>query len=51
VLPDVELTEVMVALDAACGFSKHLLHSAGAKARSPALQGDAQSRFPSSGVV
>ncbi len=31
VLPEVELTDVMVALDAACGFSKHLLHSAGAK--------------------
>jgi len=37
VLPEVELTEVVIALDAPCGFSKHLLHSAGAKARSPAM--------------
>ena len=37
VFPDVELTEVVIALDAACGFSRHLLHSAGAKGRSPAM--------------
>lgn len=37
VLPEVELTEVVIALDAAREFSTHLLHSAGAKARSPAM--------------
>ncbi len=31
VFPDVELTEVVIAVDAACGSSQHLLHSAGAK--------------------
>ena len=35
--PEVELTEVVIAVDAECGFSQHLLHSAGAKARSPAM--------------
>ena len=27
----------MIAADAACGFSAHLLHAAGAKSRSPAM--------------
>jgi TnpA family transposase len=37
VFPDVELAEVVIAMDSACGFSEHLLHAGGAKARSPAM--------------
>jgi TnpA family transposase len=33
----VELPEVVIAVDAACGFSEHLLHGVGATSRSPAL--------------
>ena len=33
----VELTEVVIAVDAACGFSEHLLHAIGATIRSPAM--------------
>lgn len=33
----VELTEVVIAVDAACGFSEHLLHAVGATSRSPAM--------------
>jgi len=33
----VELTEVVVAVDTACGFSEHLLHTVGATSRSPAM--------------
>jgi TnpA family transposase len=33
----VELTEVLVAVDAACGFSEHLLHAVGTNSRSPAM--------------
>lgn len=37
VFPHVELAEAVIAVDAACGFSRHLLHAAGAKSRSPAM--------------
>jgi TnpA family transposase len=37
VFPQVELAEVVIAIDSACGFSKHLLHAGGAKHRSPAM--------------
>ena len=37
VFPQVELAEVVIAIDAACGFSRHLLHAAGAKRRSPEM--------------
>ena len=37
VLPEVELAEVLIAVDRACGFSEHLLHASGAKARSPTM--------------
>ena len=37
VLPQVELTEPIITVDRACGFSKHLLHMVGAEARSPAM--------------
>lgn len=35
--PDVELAEVLIAIDSVCGFSERLLHAAGTKSRSPAL--------------
>ncbi len=37
VFPQVELAEVVIAIDSVCGFSKHLLHAGGAKNRSPAM--------------
>jgi hypothetical protein len=37
VLPQVELSEVVIAIDSICGFSRHLLHAAGTKSRSPAM--------------
>jgi TnpA family transposase len=36
-LPLVELAEVVIQIDAECGFSEHLLHAAGAKSRTPAM--------------
>jgi len=37
VFPLVELTEVLIAVDAATGFSERLLHAAGTNSRSPAM--------------
>lgn len=37
VFPQVELAEVVIAIDSMCGFSRHLLHAAGTKSRSPAM--------------
>jgi hypothetical protein len=37
VFPQVELSEVVIAIDSICGFSRHLFHAAGAKRRSPEM--------------
>ena len=37
VLPRVELTDLIIAMDAACGFSQHLTHSGGASRRTPEM--------------
>ncbi len=37
VFPLVELTEVLIAIDGATGFSERLLHAAGASSRSPSM--------------
>jgi TnpA family transposase len=37
VFPQVELSEVVITIDSICGFSRHLLHAAGTKSRSPAM--------------
>jgi hypothetical protein len=35
--PQVELAEAVIAIDAVCEFSRHLLHAGGAASRSPAM--------------
>lgn len=37
VFPDVEITEVVIAVDRRCGFTEHLFHTAGARSRTPAM--------------
>ncbi len=37
VFPQIELAEVVIAIDSVCGFSQHLLHAGGATSRSPAM--------------
>ena len=36
-IPPVELAEVVIQIDAECGFSQHLLHAAGARSPTPAM--------------